>query len=227
MTSWADDDWLNEPAPDYPVAKPDEGVPADAQLPGLSEDSLTAAAESKVRRAQFVLAWDSLSDSQRVFLNTWRECRFNTNRTLRVLAGTQHGYSKTSVQRWVDSPQYALCKETLRGASISEILSRDYLAARHEDIAETALTPTPILHQGVATGHFEADLGVAAKANETLMKLGGHLKDREVDLNIGIIGPSLVIQVVQKDGGVKDITPRGVMVELPEPAEDWLDSDGA
>jgi hypothetical protein len=224
----SEDDWLTEPALDYPVAKPDEGAPADAQLPGLSEQSVAAAIEAKERKAQFIVAWDSLSDSQRVFLNTWRECRFNTNRTLRVLAGTQHGYSKTSVQRWVESPGYALCRETLRGASISEILSRDYLAARHEDIVETAMTPTPILHQGVATGHFEVELGVAQKANETLLKLGGHLKEEKQDLNVGIVGPNFTIQVVQPDNTLKTIQAAGVPIELPKPAEDdnWLD-DGA
>ena len=220
------DDWLNEPAPDYPVAKPEEGEPADATQPGLpvSETALAAAVSAQEKRTQFVTAWSQLTEHQKIWLNTWRESRFNNARTMRVLQGTAVPASKTTLSRWRESPGFEFVEKMLRSASVEEILSRDYLAARHEDIVETAMTPTPILHQGVATGHFAVEVGVAQKANETLLKLGGHLKDKDIDLNIGIVGPSLVIQVVQPDGGVKDIAPRGVTVELPQPAEDeWLE----
>lgn len=219
----ANDDWLFAETPPVAVV-PFEGTPADTGTPGLSSRSIEAGTAAIETRAKFVACWESLTDAQRVFLNTWHECRFNQNRALRVLTGTQYGYSKTSVQRWNEIPQYEFVKDMLRSASVAEILNRDYLAARQEDIVETALTPAPILHQGFATGHFEVELGVANKANETLLKLGGHLKDKELDLNIGIVGPSLVIQIVQPDGGIKDITPRGVTVELPQPAEDdWIE----
>lgn len=224
------EDWLNEPEyAGYPTAKPDEGKPADDQLPGLplSSDAIDRAVTATEKRAQFIAAWGQLTDHQRVWLNTWRESRFNNARTIRVLSGTIVPASKTTLHRWRTEPGFEYVEKVLRTASVEEILSRDYLAARHEDIAETAMTPAPILHQGVATGHFEADLGVAAKANETLMKLGGHLKDKELDLTVGIVGPALMIQVVQPDNTVKDITPRGVTVELPAPAEDEEDWLGA
>lgn len=231
------EDWLDIKESEYPaypvVLKLEEGKPADAGVPGLDSQAVLDAEAAREKRAQFILSWESLSEAQRVFLNTWRECRFNMSRALRVLAGTAHGYSKTSVLRWADDPRYVFVRDLLRDASVEEILKRNYLAARHEDIVETAMTPTPILHQGVATGHFEVELGVAAKANETLLKLGGHLKDKDVELNVGIVGPSFVIQVVQPDNTVTDITPRGVPVQLPEPepvieadfeeSTEWLD----
>lgn len=217
------EDWLDtELPPERPVV-PFEGVPADGDAPGLESQALIDAEAAREKRAQFLVCWQSLTEAQRVFLNTWRECRFNMSRALRVLEGTQYGYSKTSVLRWADSPQYVHVRETLRDASVEEVLRKSYLAARHEDIVETAMTPTPILHQGFATGHFEVELGVAAKANETLLRLGGHLKDKDVELNVGIVGPSFTIQVVQPDSSVIDVTPRGVTVELPDPDTEWLD----
>lgn len=210
-------DWLDAPPAPPVEVPPDREKPADGGLPGLSTSAVELSTAATEARAKFMLCWQGLTDSQRVFLNTWRECRFNTNRTLRVLAGTIHGYSKTSVQRWVDDPSYAYVRELLRSASVQEILSREYLAVRQEDIVETLLTPKPILHQGSATGHYEVEAGAASKANEVLLRLGGHLKDKDLEVNVGIVGPSFVIQVVQPAGNVIDVTPQHVPVQLPEP----------
>ncbi len=215
-------EWLETDA--RPTQLIDTEQPQDAGLPGVP--MLEQAAEAREKRAQFIMAWETLTESQRVFLNTWRECRFNTNRTLRVLAGTAHGYSKTSVQRWIDIPQYAHVRGLLKSASVQEILDRDNLVARHDDIVETLLTPKPVLHQGFATGFYEVEAGAAGKANEVLLRVGGHLKEKELDLTVGIVGPQFVIQVVQADGIVKDITPRGVTIDLPalpDESDEWLD----
>lgn len=214
------DDWLETDA--RPTQLIDIEQPQDGGLPGVP--MLEVATEAREKRAQFIACWESLTDSQRVFLNTWRECRFNTNRTLRVLAGTAHGYSKTSVLRWSEIPQYVHVRNLLKSASVEEILNRDNLVARHDDIVETLLTPKPVLHQGFHTGFYEVEAAAAGKANEVLLKVGGHLKEKELDVQVGIVGPQFVIQVVQPDGVVKDITPVGVTVSLPEPSDDeWLD----
>lgn len=217
------EDWLETDA--RPTQLIDTEQAQDGGLPGVP--MLEEAAAAREKRTEFIIAWESLTESQRVFLNTWRECRFNTNRTIRVLAGTAHAYSKTSVQRWIDIPQYALVRNLLRGSSIQEILSRDYLAARQEDIVETLLTPKPVLHAGFHTGFYEVEAGAASKANETLLRLGGHMKDKDLEVNVGIVGPQFVIQVVQPDGVVKDVTPQGIVIDLPalpDESDEWLSS---
>lgn len=209
------DDWLDTGT----------SLVVDAGVPGLSSQAIDLAADSLARRGQFITAWQSLTEQQRVFLNMWRENRFNMRATLKVLRGTQFSSSKTTVYRWSEDPAYELARTMLRAGSIEEILSRDNLVARQDDIVETLLTPKPILYQGEHTGFEEVDASAAARANETLLKVGGHLKDKDIDLNVGITGPEFVIQVVQPEGNIIDITPRGVPVELPEtPADgDWPD----
>jgi hypothetical protein len=220
-----DDSWL-ETKDSWPVATlPPPADGAQPQLP-VGPRALDAATTALEKRAQFISAWESLTEQQRVFLNTWRESRFNANRAMRILAGTTHRTSKTSISNWGANEAFELVRNTLREASVEEILSRASLVARHDDIVETALTPKPILYQGEHTGFEEVDVSAAARANETLMKVGGLLKDKEVDLNVGIIGPSFTIQVVQPQGNVIDVTPRGVPVQLPEPEvadADWID----
>lgn len=220
-------DWLETPTPEPVAFPPDSEKPCDAVLPGLpiSPQALVLAADAVSRRAQFVSAWESLTDKQRVFLNTWRECRFNANRAMRVLGNTAHSVGKSTISNWCADPGFEHIRTMLRAASVEEILDRNHLAVRQDDIVETLLTPKPILHQGFATGHYEVEAGAAGKANEVLLRLGGHLKDKDIDVNVGIAGPSFVIQVVQPNGNVIDVTPQHVPVELPAPEapdDEWL-----
>ena len=55
---------------------------------------------------------------------------------MRVLQGTAVPASKTTLSRWRESPGFEFVEKMLRSASVEEILSRDYLAARHEDIEQ-------------------------------------------------------------------------------------------
>lgn len=224
MTS---EDWLEPEAPPQALV-PFEGTPADAVAPGfpVGPQAITAAMDANARRAQLLMAWESLEERQRVFLNTWRECRFNANRALRVLAGTSHKVSKTTVNNWAADANFELTRDMLRSASITEILSKDYLAARQEDIVETLLAPKPILHQGFATGHFEVEAGAAGKANEVLLRLGGHLKDRELEVNVGVIvgPPTLHIQVMptppSEAARNESVVIDAKFTEVPD--DDWL-----
>lgn len=221
----ADEDWLNEPAPDYPVAKPDEGKPADDGSPGLpiSLSEIDRAASAQEKRRQFIAAWDALTTDQKVFLNTWRESRFSYSRTRRVLEGTAIAASKTTLGRWRESLGFVLVEHMLRSASVEEILSRDAIVTRFEDIAETALTPQHILHQGVATGHFEVELGAATKANEMLAKLGGHLRDDTTNVNVAVgFIPTPVEIEVAADATVVEQKAIEASVELPADEESWL-----
>lgn len=136
-----------------------------------------------------------------------------------------HGRNMTNSAHtlWMLQPDYATIVRLWRGAASDKALDKDRLLARQDDIVETLLTPKPVLYQGEPTGFEEVEAAGAARANETLMKAAGLLKDKELEVNVGLVGPSLVIQVVQPGGGVVDVTPRSVPIALPEP-EEWVDA---
>jgi hypothetical protein len=217
VTEWFDtEDWLSTPTVLAPI---DGEKPVGTETPMPSIGALVAVAEAKAARDKFLGGWSLLSENQKVFLNTWRECGFNARKAMRVLSNTAHSVSKTTTMNWQDNSEYEYVRTMLRAASVTEILNKDYLTVRHEDIVETLLTPKPILHQGVATGHYEVEAGAAGKANEVLLRMGGHLKEDKQEINVGLVGPSLVIQVVQPTGQVIDVTPKHVSVNLPAPAD--------
>lgn len=208
----ASDNWL-----DIDDDKP--GLPAVVEIP----------VDYAARVACLEDAWTRLTPNQKTFLSAWRDCRYNAN-----AAGRRLGLSgKTKPNTlWMQNPDYALVMRIWRANAGAKALDKDRLLVRQDDIVEMLLTPKPVLHQGLPVSDprrpgeilEEVEAGAASKANETLMKAAGLLKDKELDLSVGIIGPSLVIQVVQPDQTVIDVTPRGVPIALPEPADegDWL-----
>lgn len=191
-----------------------EKIPQKAGFPA----AVTTALDPAERVKQLEDCWSRLTLQQRTFLTTLREERFNARRTARVLEGK---VSRTAHTMWMHDSDYATVVQLWRGAAASEALERDRLVARQDDIVETLMTPKPILHQGVATGHFEVEASAASRANEVLLKVGGHLREKDVEVNVGIVGPAFTIQVVQPDGGVIDATPKGVTIDLPPPEEEW------
>lgn len=226
-----DDDWLSvDDRVRQALIVIDPEKPADATPPSVGADAIVAGADAVAVRAKFLAEWESLTEGQRVFLNTWRECRFNANKAMRVLTGTQYGISKGTVTNWLGNPAFEHVRTILRSASVAEILNRDNLAARHDDIVETLLTPKPVLHQGTATGYFEVEAGAAGRANEVLMKLGGHLKEKEVEVNVGVAvhngPPTLNIQVLPRPE--KKQAEQGVAIDAKftkMPSDDeWLDT---
>jgi hypothetical protein len=184
------------------------------------------------RVALIEACWQRLSVKQRAFLTAWRDCRFNATR-----AAKQLGLSGTTkpMTAWMREPDFATVVRAWRANAGVDALDKDRLLARQDDIVETLLTPKPVLHQGFpvrdprdplgAAILEEVEAGAAAKANETLMKAAGLLKDKELEVNIGMAGgPAMIVQVVRPDGEVIDASPVGVQVQLPEPESDesWL-----
>jgi hypothetical protein len=166
--------------------------------------------------------WLRLSPAQKTFLHAWRECRYNARAANRELFGRDNTYSQHTM--WMHQQDYATVVKVWRATASGEALDKDRLLARQDDIVETLLTPKPILHQGVPTGYDEVEAGAASRANETLMKAAGLLKDKDLDINVGIIGPALTVQIVQADGKVIDATPQTVNAELPEPIDaEWTE----
>ena len=75
---------------------------------------------------------------------------------------------------------------------------------RAEEIADSALEPTPILYQGRATGFYENQKDTALRANEQLAKLGGHLKDAEKTQRV-------VVRVVNLAGPEDEAPPKQII----------------
>ena len=209
------EDWLGTTAPSAAVAAVPFQVPADPH------DRLALLEE----------CFSRLTEIQRKWLFALQSHGLNVRRTARAL-GREHGKS-TSHTNWMRGRDYSTVVRIWQAEAGQEALDKNRLLARQDDIVETLLTPKPVLHEGIAVFDprrpgenailEEVDAGAASRANEVLLKAAGVLKDKEVDVNIGMIGPALNIQVISPTGEVKDITPRGVEIALPEPGieEDW------
>jgi hypothetical protein len=178
------EDWL-----DIEEAKPAEntGLPAVVVPP----------VDFATRVAILEAAWAKLSIEQRTFLHAWRENRCNARAANRQLRGRDETYSQHT--RWTSDPNYATVMQIWRASYAADALDRDRLLARQDDIVETLLTPKHVMHQGAPTGIMEVEAGAAARANETLMKAAGLLKDKEIEVNVGVVmggPPTLNIQVM-------------------------------
>ena len=172
----------------------DERVPAlpiPVELPaGYAERAALAEA-----------SWGRLSPKQKTFLSAYRDCRFNERAACRQLGFSVNTKPNTG---WMQEADYALVVRVWRANAAVSALDKDRLLARHDDIAETALTPKPVLHQGIPVlvdGKIleEVDVGAARSANADLMQAAGILKSgKDVEVNVGIsVGPpTLNIQVM-------------------------------
>ena len=202
------EDWLETPQYEVvPVAQTPQ-LPAAIELPSTLAE----------RNALVKSCWDRLTEPQRMFLTALRLHGFNARKVQR-----ETGLSRSTHKGWLHNTNYSTVMKLWLQVASGQAQDRDRLLVRQDEIVETLLTPKPVLYQGEHTGFEEVEAGAAARANETLMKAAGLLKDKEVDLNIGIIGPSFTIQVVQPAGDVIDVTPSGVPVQLPEPDADWTE----
>lgn len=184
------DDWLETDPERIPA------LPADVALP-----------DSYAERAALAeAAWGRLDPQQKTFLQAWRDCRYNARAAARQLGINENSKPNTA---WMRQPDYALIVRVWRANAAAGALDRDRLLARQDDIVETLLTPKPVLHQGIMvldtrpgakTGAVfeEIEAAAAGKANETLMKAAGMLKDKEIEVNVGVVigPPTLNIQVM-------------------------------
>lgn len=191
--------------PPAPIEAADE--PREMNLPVVPT-------ETDERNMLISQAWAELDEKQKVFIREAEARNFNITATVREMS--PYGPSRMLVSRWKHQPAFALIWKLRLHAHTVEALAKDGIVASAAHIRDQALKPKPILFQGSPTGFEEHNLGEALRANEQLARLGGHMKNEEtVIVNQG---PGLVIQVMQKDGQVIDVTPRGVVIDLPHPA---------
>lgn len=178
------DDWLS-------TSERFSALPIPVELP----------ADPRARVALAEQCWAMLSDKQRVALTAFRENRLSARKMEKAT-----GIGRRTHREWVyGNINYATIVRLWMGVAGSEALDKDRLLARQDGIVEELLEPRPMIHQGIAvigpegTALFSpGDLTGAARANETLMKAAGLLKDKEIEINVGIaVGPpTLNIQVM-------------------------------
>jgi len=202
-------DWLDD--------EPEKKKKAEA-LPVLVPKGVSPVeipADSEKRNAKVRRVWNKLSRNQQTFLDSLRKHNFNVSATARALANTSQAIHRVTANRWArEDEDYAFVLKVMKAIARDEVIDRDRLLLRADEIAEKALEPVPILYQGQPTGFFEHDLRTALSANEQLMKTQKMLgNDQEQQFQQG---PALIIQVVQPRGEVIDVTP-GVKVDLPVP----------
>ena len=169
----------------------------------------------------FEAAWKKLSPRQQKFLETWQLCNFNARKTARALGDQTQAHA-----RWVKGPDFALCMDVMRRVEATQILNREKLIIRHDELVESLMTEKPVLHQGIPVYMdgkplMEIEAAAAAKVNKDLLEIGGHAKP-EQQTSFGA-GPALIVQVTNKIGGeVISTVNVGVVPNLPGP-EDWVD----
>lgn len=212
-------DWLETDA------QSDERVPAlpiPVELP----------ADPSARVALAEQCWAALTDKQRVALTAFRDNRLSARKMEDAT-----GIGRRTHRGWVQSNKnYATIVRLWLGVAGSEALDKDRLLARQDDIVETLLTPKPIFHQGIAMidengkPYREIEAAAAGRANETLMKAAGLLKDKEIDINVGIIvgPPTLNIAVMplppSQAKRAESVAIDAKFTEVPSEDEEWLEA---
>lgn len=205
------EDWLD--------TAPEGTLPAVVELPVSYGDRITLAAS----------CWERLTLGQRTYLTALRGNKFRVRRTNEQLSlhecDSRHA-------RWKAQPDYGTVFRIWLAIEADGALDKDALLVRQDAIVEQLMEPKPILYQGSPTGYEENQAPAAARANETLMKAAGLLKDKEVEVNVGVAinngPPTLEINVMPMPPG-KNVGPKGVVVDLPVidaefvgPEDDWL-----
>jgi hypothetical protein len=227
-------DWLAIPEEDkLPEKISDTAALIEAdhtKPPVVSQQALAVAKQHSDERETFVRAWNDLTTRQQVFLRALQQTGFSNSRALKVLneavrldptiAGsrsTQHKLGLTTVQRWArENASFKIVLNAMKAEIARQVTSRDDLLLRAHRAAEYAEEEQPILYQGEHTGFVERKPDVMLRANEQIAKITKVLGGEEKGPT-GAVGPSLVIQVVQRDGALVDVTPKGVTIDLPRP----------
>lgn len=185
-------------------------------------------------RARLELAeqcFAKLTAEQRVFLQAWRDCRFNARAAGRQLGLSENNKPNTA---WMRNPAYAAVARVWRANAAAEAMDRDRLLARHDDIVETALTPKPVLHQGIMVLDTrpgarpgavmeEVDVGAARSANADLMKAAGLFPKEGAEVNVAVGFTPVQVEIEKSADDVIDVTAVEVEASPVLPIEeDWL-----
>jgi hypothetical protein len=173
----------------------------------------------------FEASWRALSDRQRKFLQTMEDNHFNERRSAKALSDRTQTY-----RRWHGNTDYALCLDILRRAASGQLLKKEPLILRHNELVESLMTEKPVLYMGSPVigldgqPMMEIEAGAAAKVNMDLIELGGHKPKEAEKTNYGH-GPALVIQVVNAKDGTVQIAQVNNGIEIHQPTPAFLEID--
>ena len=170
------------------------------------------------RLRAFETAWAAISDTQKKYLAALKDNNFRQGKAIEAIGKTRTFNS--TVYRWRSNEHFAFLEKAMKADVVKDILERERLIIRQDNIVEDLLEPKPILYMGAPTGFFESQPAAAAKVNETLLRVGGHMKEDEQVAQRG--GPALIIQLTNRVGGeIISEVKVGIVPELPAPS--WLD----
>jgi hypothetical protein len=214
-------DWLDDPAPpteDW-LAGADSGAASEESDAPIEVDAPPVPAVQSERNALIAQAWSELTKSQRIWLDWAQRNHFSYAATERAMNRVQNlalvPPNRHTISRWRRQPAYKFIEGLMRSGAANEALSKNNVVLTAAQVRDAALTPKPILYQGEDTGFREIQGDIALRANEQLAKIGGHLKQDEAPS--GAQGPALLVQIIQGEGKVVDVTPRGTVIDLPPP----------
>ena len=189
-------------------------------VPSLPVVVADAPSDPLERLRAFEKAWSQLSDAQKRYLAALKDNNFRIGKAIEAI-GKSKSYQSTAY-RWRSNEHYAFIEKAMKADLVKDVLERERLIIRQDNIVEDLLEPKPILYQGCPTGFYENQPAAAAKVNETLLRVGGHLKEEDQVAQRG--GPALIIQLTNRIGGevISEVNV-GVVPELPGPTPAWLD----
>lgn len=183
-----DDSWLDDeaaPAAEV-VSEPvvHAGKPAVPKVPRPKR---------KKRPKELILAERALRPAQRVYMGFLIQCSTIAEAD-RAFANAGYGFNRSTLYRWRQDPVFA---ETMRlkQQHMFEMLgiSKEKVLLDAEKAKEIALTPKPILHKGIDTGHREVEIGAYLRALELQGKgVGIGVQEQQrvaVHIDIDFSGP--------------------------------------
>lgn len=132
-------------------------------------------------------SWNRLEPRKQVYLKTLKECGFNVRKTIRMLENTPDAVSRTTVNfRWSQDDNFAFVLKVITATAVGDVIKKERLLLRADEIADEALEPKPILHKGLPTGFYENQPDTALRANEQLMKATGLLRDAQQSTRVTV-----------------------------------------
>lgn len=224
-------DWLAIPEQDNEPEKiPDTATDLVGDIetpPAVSSGALVASSRVDADRREFARAWRCLTLRQRAYLRALQRNGFRHQAALKIANNATAGTDERKISwytpaRWArEDHEYRKVLAAIKSDAVAHVITKDDLLLRAHNIAELAMDGEEVFGVDKDNGGYkvighEKKLDTALRANEQLMKATKVLGGEERGQN-GTVGPALVIQVVQRDGALVDVTPKGVTIDLPRP----------